>query len=454
MAGIHMTGGSLMGVGLYLNGRYTSRSRAKDAARAWLQSVEKWLEGVLGNEAFWDNVLIRCRQGVTHDDRPALFVNFHPAGEEVEVIVPKPGRVLLMTKTSTVGPGYHTALCDLADKFGKRFKIQWAGEGDGADDSQDETGYFFRRDRAAVEDEMLLHLRTMAIISVDALAESGHTLHQWNMPLSPRFRVPKGEVLTPIGPRSMKWIRAVAKDPRAGIDLYPWWDDGIGATFYRGRALARMWTDLRWHPARTGEEIDANEDVHDDLARAFDADPTIDLPWREWAELIDILNAGEGAYWPGKDRTAAVRKRAAKVPPRTPLVGYRRHPVRVDLAGPWSIEVPGGMAEEWEDGSWSAWDGVRTVWVTAWNINTGQKKPTAVRTLAEMELPDGEVIHHKADGLVGKAIWKPYEENGEQLWNLKAFSAVPGKAALCNVYVPKASDRAWALATWKSLTAR
>jgi hypothetical protein len=443
-----------MGVGLYLSGRYPSRSRAKDPARAWLKTVEKWFGEPLAADDFWSHFYIRPRQGVTHDDRPALFLPVHPAGEEVEIIVPQPGRVLFTAKTSTVGPGYHTALCDLADKLGRRFKIAWAPEGDGDDDSQDETGYFFHRDRAAVEDEMLLHLRTMADVSIESFTKTGGTYHQWHMPLSPRFRAPKGEVLTPMGPRSMKWVRAVARDPRAGLDLYPWWDDGVGAAFYRGRALCRMWTDLRWLPARTPEDLDANKDVHDDLARALDADPRVDLPWREWAELIDILEAGEGAYWPDEDHTAPVRRRAAKVPATTPLVGYRRHPVRVDLAGPWSIEVPGGMAEEWVDGSWSAWDGARTVWVTAWTINSGPKKPTAVRTLAEMELPEGEVIHHRADGLVGKAIWTPYEEDGEQLWNLKAFSAVPGKAALCNVYVPKASDRAWALTTWKSLTAR
>jgi hypothetical protein len=112
------------------------------------------------------------------------------------------------------------------------------------------------------------------------------------------------------------------------------------------------------------------------------------------------------------------------------------------------------MAEMWEDNTWSAWDGERTVWFSNWGISTQEGTPVpAAEVLDAMELPEGDLIHHRKDGLIGKAVLEEAEENGEELLNLKAYSAVDGKAALCNIFYHDPDDYDWAVDTWHSLTA-
>lgn len=439
-----------MGVGLYIRGTCASAGAVDD----WLAGVQYWFDEDIAGDPFWGNFLTRCRSGTTHDDRPALFVLIHPAAEEVEFIVPEPGKVLVSAKTSTVGPGYHTALCELLHRFGDEQGVAWLPEGEDDDGSHDETGYFFTGDRAGVEREMLLRLKTMAAISTETLAATGHTLKAWNMPIGHDSEYPGG-VHTPLGVRSDEWVRAVAADPTTGRDILAWWDDGLTAGFYFGRALHAMWADVAWRPALTDDEYDAWDFACDDLCRAYKLDPTLDYPWREWAELIDILNDFEGASGVSDELEAAVRERAARVPPDRPLVGYRRFPTTVKLLDGWTITVPGAMAQKWDELLWSAWDGERTVWFSNWGITNKGTPVPAEECLAAMKLPDpdAEVIRHRDGELVGKAVRGVSEEDGEELLNLKAFSAVDGKAALCNVFYHDDADDEWAVRTWHSLKA-
>jgi hypothetical protein len=443
-----------MGVGLYLQGRYRAPATKKDPADYWLARVTNWFEGDISADKFWGNFFTRCRRGTAADDHPALFVAIHPAGEEVEFIVPEPGRVTVSAKTSTVGPGYHTALCQLLHRFGDDLKVRWNPVGEDDDSSQDETGYFFTGNRAAVEEEMLLHLKTIAAISADTLKGQGYTINTWHLPLDYDYSEYPGDVHTPVGVRSNKWIRAVAKDPERGRDIYPWWDDGLTAGFYLGRALCDLWTKVRWRPALTGDEYDDWDFVCSDLVEAYKADPSLDYPWREWAELIDILNEFEGATYVTPELEKVIRQRAAKVPKKRPLIGYRRYPVKVNLLDGWSIRIPGEMAEMWEDNTWSAWDGDRTVWFSNWSLTKKDDTPVpAAEVLKAMSLSEGDVIRHRDGKLIGRACLRDTEEDGEELINLQAFSAVNGKAALCNIFYHDENDYDWAVETWHSLTA-
>jgi hypothetical protein len=442
-----------MGVGLYLNGSY-STSRQDDPVGDWLAGISKWFEEEIDGDRFWGYFLTRCRQGTTYNGAPALFVFIHPAGEEVEFIVPEPGRITVSAKTSTVGPGYHTALCQLLQQFGVDRKVRWNPHGEGDDASQDETGYFFTGDRKAVEDEMLLHLQAIARVSVETLEATGSTIENWHMRMGHSYAEYPGGIRTPMGVRSKEWIRAVLDDPRNGKDIYPWWDDGLTPSFFLGRALCELWTKVCWRPVLTDEEYDDWDWINDDLCRAYEANPSLDYPWREWAELIDILDGFEGATMLTRDVTAEIRQRADQVPRDRPLIGYRRYPVKVDLLDGWSIRIPGTMAEEWEDLTWSAWDGQRTVWFNNWSITRQDGSPVpAEAVLDAMKLPKGDLIDHRHDGLIGKAIVDETEEDGEVLQNLKAFSAVDGKSALCNIYYHDKDDFDWAISTWHSLTA-
>jgi|SRR5579863_4379771 len=147
-----------------------------------------------------------------------------------------------------------------------------------------------------------------------------------------------------------------------------------------------------------------------------------------------------------------IERRAQETDGR-PMLGYRRNPVRAYLSGGWSIEIAGVMAEEWDaEGTWSAWDGQRTIWFTAFSRKNDDAGDIPARTiLNEASDPDGEPIEFIAEPVLGRAFFAPYEEDGEQLWNLKARVAAAGAFAVCNFYFHDELDRNWAIATWKSL---
>src|SRR5262249_25542268 len=117
-------------------------------------------------------------------------------------------------------------------------------------------------------------------------------------------------------------------------------------------------------------------------------------------------------------------------------------------------KIPGAMAEKWDDNTWSAWDGERTVWFSCWSLSKKDGTPVpAADVLRAMDLPEGKLIGHRDKHLVGKAIGQVTEEDGKKLINLMAYSAVDGKAALCNIFFPDKKDSDWAIETWHSMTA-
>jgi hypothetical protein len=125
-----------MGVGFYLTGRYGSDHADPEA---WLARVQTWIEQ-------HGELLEGVRLARDREDNPAVFASLHPCAEDLEIIVPEPGRVVASGKTSTVGPGYHTFACDLLQRLGVDLGVAW-DEPDDESGTGDETGYFHGRDR-------------------------------------------------------------------------------------------------------------------------------------------------------------------------------------------------------------------------------------------------------------------------------------------------------------------
>lgn len=433
-----------MGVGLYLIGRFDPGfDGGSGPSEDRLALITAWFEEHGGEP------LEGVRLGEGHEGIPTAFACLHPCAEEVELSMPEPGVLVASAKTSTVGPGYHAHLCGLLHRLGDDLNIAW----DGPDDEEgtgDETGYFHTGDRAALEAEMLLWLRSTASVVKEGL-EGDYREMMLSMPTGHRYPH-HGPLVTPLGPRDLAWLEGVLEDPRRGIDLFPWWDEGLGAGFYLGRALCRMWRDVRWR-VPLGEEADLLEEVHLDLARAFEHDSSLAYPWREWAELMDTIEARWGYIeMAGVDVEPEVRRRAATCPDG-PLIGYRRRPVRVDLTRGWSVEVPGAMDEAWEgDGTWCGWDGGRTIWFNSYAFTRPDgTPPTAPEALEGLTLPEGERIEHRGERVIGVAVFAPHEEDGKALWQLSGRSAVAGGLGVCNVFVEDPGERDWAVAVWRSL---
>jgi hypothetical protein len=209
-----------------------------------------------------------------------------------------------------------------------------------------------------------------------------------------------------------------------------------------------MCMNVRWREhAVEDEEWDRLDNVHRDLCRAFEGDPSLPIPWREWAEVLDYLNH--------EDETATEVRRRAEQEPERPLLGYRRYPVHVRLTDGWAITIRGAMLEAWKESTWSAWDGERTLWFSCWNIEQDDEPVPAAELLARFaERIDlsGEAVQLKVGKLIGRGAIRPYEEDGEEMWNLKVLSAVDGRIALCTLVYHDEADREWALSQWRALT--
>ncbi|SIO18133.1 hypothetical protein SAMN05444166_2858 [Singulisphaera sp. GP187] len=432
-----------MGVGFFLTGRYEVQPEETNP-EAWLVRVTSWIRDH-GNE-FLEGVRI----GQDHEGKPTAFASLHPSAEEVALIVPEPGRVVASGKTSTVGPGYHIVVADFMRRLGEAVGIVWDGPDDEAG-TGDETGYFHEGDETAVETEFLQWLRQVASIVAEKLSEDYQEM-MVSMPIGHRYPG-HGPLITPLGPRTLEWVQAVASDPTQGIDLFPWWSKERDARFFLGRALCRIWKEVRWRTPLTEVEATLLMSVHRDLARAHDLDPSLDYPWREWEELIDYLEEfHDDPSIVRADLVQAVTHNAAKAP-ESRRIGYRRLPVEVELTGGWSIKVPGAMSEEWdENGTWSGWDGQRTVWFSSCTMTKHDgSKPSAAEILADASQPDGPLLESQEPPVLGTAVFAAYEEEGRRLWQLSGRSAVEGGLGICNIFVEDETERDWAESVWRSL---
>ena len=118
-------------------------------------------------------------------------------------------------------------------------------------------------------------------------------------------------------------------------------------------------------PPLSDDEGELTDEIAADLEMAYSLDPTGDLPWREWAELLGIIEADrDGRTVQGiEPEVKAEVFRLAAASSASPALGYRRLPVRVSVGGGWSIEIPGVFAEGVsEDGrTWYGWDHHRRV---------------------------------------------------------------------------------------------
>jgi len=175
-------------------------------------------------------------------------------------------------------------------------------------------------------------------------------------------------------------------------------------------------------------------------------DPTLDYPWREWQELLTYADK-ESTLTSDVGGLAAAEKARDQI-------GYRRRDVSVwSLPGEWWITVPGTFAEEWEDDkTWLAYDATRTVRLSSISISSPDGPAPADGLVADSTgQEEGEVITQREGRTVGRASIKKKVEVGKNSWILHGKCAVAGSLAICTIYFEQASEREWAIRTWRSL---
>lgn len=413
------------------------------AARDWLDRAAVWFESL--GDSVLDAVVAR-----DPNDKPVLVVILHPAAIPVEIRLGGTGRVRVRAETSPAGPGYHIHLCERLRQFAKEFDIGWD-----EDACSDTTGYFTATDREACEAAFLDWLAT---VCAAAKEHNGRGPTLIGLPTDLGFTGP-GAVLTPLGPRDRAWLDAVAADPGAGRDFFPWWKPDPNVEFYRNRALARLWCEFPWRPPISEEEGELTDQIANDLATAYKLDPAGELPWREWLEVLAAIEGDEEELTvtpSDPSLTEAVTQRAWEVDRSAPPIGYRRHPLRLPLTNGWSVELPGHFAQCWEDPrTFSGWDRTRTVWLHFAGFlkpDGSRPKPEEAIAVGRRSLPEGVPVPPiDRDGLRGEAVFGEAEEDGRLAWRLSGITAAEVELVVCHVYAESEADRDWAVRIWHSL---
>ncbi|MCP3098344.1 hypothetical protein LZ198_05555 [Myxococcus sp. K15C18031901] len=418
-----------MSVKLLLAGRRggnASLPSPPEDPRAWLRSVERWFrQGA--DEWLQDSHLETGPRGA-----PTLKLRLHPAAGEVSVLAMPDTRLVVSAETSAVGPGYHVFLCDLLRALGREFDIAWT-DPDDAEGVGDPTGYFHTGDAGPVEVHMLAWLQA-SVGQVLRLRGRGESRFAMSMRFGHTFEHP-GALLTPLGPRDERWLRGVYDDPRRGMDVFPWWKPGAGASARLGRAQCRLWTDVVWRAPLLDEERRLLREVARTLELAWREDPGLAYPWREWREVLGYLGVG-GTL------AEEVHAQAEKHPARGPPLGYRRGAVQVVLPAGWEIRIPGSLAEAYlGDGTWVARDHRRSVRFVPLedSADDGVLPTTEERRALALE--------HRGKRVSGRASL--HVEPGD--CRLTALCSSGRHRALCVVSFDDPEEEDWALGTWRSL---
>jgi hypothetical protein len=347
------------------------------------------------------------RDSVIDASSRRVTLGLHPAARPVRVSVLPDGDLEVRGDTSALGPGYHAyAVAEVARIF-------------------DELEYAWTEDEPDPREAMLAWL-------ADELRGGATKI---GMPKDRSFRVDGAAVLTGLGPRDAAWRDAVIADPAKGADAFPWFHDGP-AHALRSRALTAMWLEVPWREPFDDDERKVMGQVDVDLAAALRADPAIELPFADWLHLLELLDIDDDA------RLDKLRKRAGDT---KPVIGYRRHPMEIELSGGWTIELSGAFAGHWEDDGerWWATDGERVVEFTS---VTAHEEMDSEKLLAVAGEVHPVIERLSVDKHRGRA--EVYDEGTVRvIHGLVACS--PHVAILtCKGAV---ADEPWALATWRSL---
>ncbi len=426
-----------MSLGIRLRGR-----RTKTATAPWLNEITSWISSRC------DDVLESPPSVWEFEGQRGVSLDLHPCAEPLALSTTGADEVEIAANTTSAGPGYHQYVCALIDELGQRFGIEWLApdEGEG-----DETGYFESRDRRRLEHQMLRWLAAVAEQLTsheevgDSIAVSMSMDHQFDA---------GSAIVTPLGPRSREWAEATSRTPASGSGFFSWWDEGETGQSRRDRALARMWASIRWSEPRSEDEARTIALTLRDLNMAMEMDPELEMPWREWLELCQLVGEEPRARSLIEDRAATATG---------PLVGYRRRLVRVLLPGHWKIRVPGHFSETFEEeGAFLAWDETRNIRVSSFSLGGEEHDGHTHGTPSPEELleddPDDdlppaveELERWSDNGLMAAGKIFRDEEDGEAYWVLMGKVAGEGKLALCTVCYADPADRDWAIQTWKSL---
>lgn len=440
-----------MGVGFRLVGQ--ADSSGIETPEKFVQRIAKWSRRATGLFGYIADV-----EEYPEAAHPTVTLQFFPAAEPVEFTLEQPGIIVVSANCTSMGPGYHQWLCDdMLDKFAKSLGVTWFD--DDGDACHDETGYFYRRNRAELEQSYLSWLGAVSE-QIKQMSAQDYGDIMLAMPASPLF-VDCGYVVTPMGPRDYLWVERVSDNPASGRDFFVWWDEGETPQTTLNAAVCLMWTEVRWREPKTESERRTFSRLGLLLRKLMSHSGDLIIPWREWQEILPWtetkLSEGKTDTFLRQQHSEEVMFVLANVDlddPDRPLIGYRRQgKTCTHFDDGWQITVPGSFSEEvQDDGTWVAWEFRRTVRLTRLNVVAkGGTPPPREEMLERAREREAEDALDRIDDGDGLATIRPYEEEGEPLLCLNGYSAVDGSLAILSVYFADTRDRDWAVEVWRSV---
>jgi hypothetical protein len=374
---------------------------------------------------------------------PTVFCQLHPAAEEVELSLLDSQHLTATAKTSTIGPGYHIFLCDMLKALARDFDLVWE-EQDWHNDEDveyfDEADYFFSGEQRRVFDAMTRWLRCLAGAFFDGTLKEGDTNIMLCMKIGEVFESDQ-PAITLMGPRSHEWLLKTSKDAEAGRDFFAWWSCGLNAEYFLGRALARMWAEVRWRKPINDNERKLLKYVADSLDIAYKLNPSLNYPWAEWAEILEYL-----------DEQSADNDFVRARPKGKPTIGYRRNNVRISMGGYWSIKIPGSFSEFEvdEDSASSAFDPPKEVWFTAFSSNPENPRKAFEEQRAQILGKQPELLREEENFIAEGKITKK-SQDGREYFVLISSNVGLAKRAVCTIVFTDPADRDWAVEVWRSI---
>jgi hypothetical protein len=420
-----------MSVGFYLLGQ---QSTSQLEPNTLLQRIEDWIaEHAAELEP-------TTRQGFI-DEKPSVFALLHPAGEEVEICLTDPNYLTVSANTSTVGPAYHIYLSDLLHRWTKEFSIEWQQFGpDDGTTFGDEADYFFTGDKSRVYEHMGGWLKALTGGFFDGSVDAHAKDIALCMPMNTQFKADFLAV-TQLGPRDQGWLRRMSEGRLHQAEFFAWFEVGLTAEYYRGRALVQMWSDIRWRkPVNDFEERKVKSTLRS-LESAYRMNPELDMPWNEWNELIELMENPAPPFV--RDRVTGPGQ-----------IGYRRGRARVSLPGHWSIETEGSFSEfeSHEDGSLSSFDPPREIWFTAYSFSADDPK-VAFHRMRDDALGKNREFVHESDEYISVATISRKSEGTRGYYMLQSTNVGILCRSISTLIFESLRDREWAIRVWKSIKA-
>lgn len=347
-----------------------------------------------------------------------LSLSLHPACS-VSVTTPEDGALEVTCDLVSVGPGLAPLVLAMLEPLLDELDFVW-----------------HPGDESLAPREVAALQRGFSAWVQDRVRAAGpDVMLHLGIPRNPTFEV-EAAVLTPMGPRDLTWCQQVAERPESAADGWPLWQSATEASLALARGLWLLWLELPWRMPTTEDDHELAARAHRELRTAYQLDPTLPLPWTEWAELLRTHDELADELTPLVEENGQHG---------TPTIGYRRYPMVATIAHGWSAQLPPHCVTSLEgDDTLLASDGVFQLRCTC----TESAGDDASTILAKVPMRREPIERFAEGGQMGRIEVRDDDRYGVRVFT--GIMATDGHAAVITVMaLPGEED--WVLTLWRSL---